>query len=358
MAKIVKPKLTNAGSDIKITNYTFNNKSNDKKREDLLADLNNQIGDYFDKTNKSFKEKIVNPNLNNILKDGSIESFLQQFHIFDYNDTSEDTSSTPAAPSDSSQGNTGSSKPSDPKNTNSKDDIKNKSVDELAREVIEGKYGTGQARKDALGDRYDEVQKRVDELLKKPSSGSSPTGQSNSSSGNEKNNQQDNKPKEDSKPKEESKPAGTGTGKTTQIPSDVKQTGIIANYTQNYGTRGWVYDQGKLAKAYKAAGSQADGNMATINGRYMVAVSPRFGKVGDNIDIQLANGKVIHAVIADVKGSDATSSWGHVIGGGVDVVEWEINGTSQSQLSSNLKSKGWYGSKVTSITNTGSGHYF
>ena len=40
-----------------------------------------------------------------------------------------------------------------------------KSVDELAKEVIQGKYGNGEARKQALGDRYAEVQKRVDEML-------------------------------------------------------------------------------------------------------------------------------------------------------------------------------------------------
>lgn len=40
-----------------------------------------------------------------------------------------------------------------------------KSVEELAREVIEGKYGNGEDRKKALGDRYSEVQARVNEIL-------------------------------------------------------------------------------------------------------------------------------------------------------------------------------------------------
>lgn len=40
-----------------------------------------------------------------------------------------------------------------------------KSIDELAQEVIQGKYGNGQDRKNALGSRYDEVQARVNELL-------------------------------------------------------------------------------------------------------------------------------------------------------------------------------------------------
>ena len=40
-----------------------------------------------------------------------------------------------------------------------------KSVEELAKEVIAGKYGNGDARKKALGTRYDEVQARVNKIL-------------------------------------------------------------------------------------------------------------------------------------------------------------------------------------------------
>lgn len=39
-----------------------------------------------------------------------------------------------------------------------------KSIDELAREVIDGKHGTGAKRKKSLGAKYDEVQKRVNQL--------------------------------------------------------------------------------------------------------------------------------------------------------------------------------------------------
>lgn len=40
-----------------------------------------------------------------------------------------------------------------------------KTIDELAQEVIAGKYGNGDDRKNVLGDRYDEVQARVNEIL-------------------------------------------------------------------------------------------------------------------------------------------------------------------------------------------------
>ena len=44
----------------------------------------------------------------------------------------------------------------------------NKSVEELAREVIAGKYGNGDARRNALGARFNEVQAKVNELLATP----------------------------------------------------------------------------------------------------------------------------------------------------------------------------------------------
>ena len=50
-------------------------------------------------------------------------------------------------------------------------DISKKSVSQLATEVIQGKYGNGEARKKALGSRYAEVQKEVDKRMaasKKP----------------------------------------------------------------------------------------------------------------------------------------------------------------------------------------------
>lgn len=49
--------------------------------------------------------------------------------------------------------------------TSNDSSIANKSVDELAKEVIAGKYGNGEARKNALGSRYSEVQARVNEML-------------------------------------------------------------------------------------------------------------------------------------------------------------------------------------------------
>lgn len=49
-------------------------------------------------------------------------------------------------------------------NTNEEQEI-TKSIEELANEVISGKYGVGEARKQALGSLYNEVQNKVNEIL-------------------------------------------------------------------------------------------------------------------------------------------------------------------------------------------------
>lgn len=68
--------------------------------------------------------------------------------------------------------------PVNPQPSTPSSDINNKSVDELAKEVIAGKYGNGDARKNALGSRYSEVQAKVNELLsgnQKPSEPAQPS---------------------------------------------------------------------------------------------------------------------------------------------------------------------------------------
>lgn len=62
-----------------------------------------------------------------------------------------------------------------PTTNTSNTDIANKSVDELAKEVIAGKYGNGDARKNALGSRYSEVQAKVNEMLAGNNKPSTPT---------------------------------------------------------------------------------------------------------------------------------------------------------------------------------------
>lgn len=63
-------------------------------------------------------------------------------------------------------------------------EISDKSVDELAREVIAGKYGNGDARRNALGSRYSEVQARVNQILAENNISSSSASSSSSNSSN------------------------------------------------------------------------------------------------------------------------------------------------------------------------------
>ena len=55
-------------------------------------------------------------------------------------------------------------------------------IDAAALDVIKGKYGNGQARKDALGDDYEIIQKRVNEMYKSGKFGSETNTDENSSS--------------------------------------------------------------------------------------------------------------------------------------------------------------------------------
>ena len=138
-------------------------------------------------------------------------------------------------------------------------------------------------------------------------------------------------------------------GNTIFVPSNVKQTGIIKNYTNyNYFYGKWSKGsaQRNLSEMWNASGRTNDRGIATLNNRYLVAVSPTFGKVGDNIDVCLDNGVVIPCTIADAKGSDAKSMWGHTFGKAVDIIEWESMG-GQSVINTD----GWQGHSVDRIVN-------
>lgn len=51
----------------------------------------------------------------------------------------------------------------------SKLELSETDIENLAKEVIEGKYGDGEIRKDIFGENYEEIQNRVNQLLKKSS---------------------------------------------------------------------------------------------------------------------------------------------------------------------------------------------
>ncbi len=137
------------------------------------------------------------------------------------------------------------------------------------------------------------------------------------------------------------------------IPSYVRQTGLCPNYTSYsyfYGKWSKGTQQRNLSEQWGEAGMPSLNGIATLNDRFLVAVSPKFGRVGDYIDIVLSDGQIIPAIIADMKGADATSEWGHVLteSGAVDIIEWEASGAkSEIDLGS------WRNVTVAKIINFG-----
>ena len=134
----------------------------------------------------------------------------------------------------------------------------------------------------------------------------------------------------------------------------VRQTGISRNYTNyTYFYDRWTNgtNQRAVADIWNAYGRNGDRGIATINGRYLVAVSTTFGGVGDYIDIVLTNGEVIPCIIADAKSANDRNytPYGHRLGGGcIDGVEWESIGAK-----SDIDISGWAGVPIDYIQMSG-----
>lgn len=150
---------------------------------------------------------------------------------------------------------------------------------------------------------------------------------------------------------------GSGTaisGTTVNIPSSVPQTGITGNYTcypQFYGRWNAGTTQRRVSEIWGQKGKAGSPeNIATIDGYYLIAVTQKFGQVGDVVCVVLANGTRINCMIADEKdpGDSNYTEWGHDLGGGkADVIEWE------SMVYGFPNVDKWRGQRVTTIINGG-----
>lgn len=150
---------------------------------------------------------------------------------------------------------------------------------------------------------------------------------------------------------------GSGTaisGTTVNIPSSVPQTGITGNYTcypQFYGRWNAGTTQRRISEIWGQKGKTGSPeNIATIDGYYLIAVTQKFGQVGDIVCVVLANGTRINCMIADEKnpGDSNYTEWGHDLGGGkADVIEWE------SMVYGFPNVDKWRGQRVTTIINGG-----
>lgn len=145
-------------------------------------------------------------------------------------------------------------------------------AEEVAKDVLNGKYGNGIARKErleALGHNYNEVQEEVDKLMP-------------------------------------SKPVYQSSNNTQVSSVPVSSTGTIPAYPHSTfkSYMAWTAlspssPQGKLcAKATK------DNNTAIMmyEGRYLVALGKAYGKhIGEKIDVVMEDGKTIPVMVGDWK---------------------------------------------------------
>ena len=111
-----------------------------------------------------------------------------------------------------------------------------------------------------------------------------------------------------------------GSGKQIRIPAGLGDTYTYMGWSIIHD---WPTRQNYLRKR---SGEHYDRNgFAVVDGRYVIACTTTFGKVGDHIDFVLDNGKVIHAIMGDEKNQSdpGCTRYGH--DNGHSVVEFVVN---------------------------------
>lgn len=144
-----------------------------------------------------------------------------------------------------------------------------------------------------------------------------------------------------------------GSGKTINIPSP---------YGDSFTYMGWSLITSTGSNQYKLrvkTGEHYDANgFGKIGDRYVIACTPTFGKIGDEIDFVLANGRVIQGVMGDEKNmSDAgCNQWGH--DNGHSVVEFVVNRSMWYHTGKTVTRfhPEWTNSRVVKAVNLGKNH--
>ena len=167
----------------------------------------------------------------------------------------------------------------------------------------------------------------------------------------------ENKQEEEKEKEEAQKIDSLEKGEKAEVPSSLEQ--------DKYGTN--IYDKDNKFKAgsdekalediWKSQGSKDENGLATIKvdgeKRYLVKVSPKYGKVGDSIDVNLKDGSVVKCVIAENKSLEGKNA--SVYGttgkdGKVSVLEFETKTLGEKEkISYQWDSK----SPAKTITNNG-----
>ncbi len=129
---------------------------------------------------------------------------------------------------------------------------------------------------------------------------------------------------------------------SVEIPEDIKQK----NYSVTcYGEGGWYLGGGdeatsissrtnqyKVHQSWLSDGARYKNGVAVMNvngqDRYLVAVAPTFGKVGDTINVNLRNGQTVPCIIADAKSTHDANyvTYGHSHkDGSIGILELEVD---------------------------------
>lgn len=109
-------------------------------------------------------------------------------------------------------------------------------------------------------------------------------------------------------------------GSTINIPSGL---GKVHTYM------GWQLITATGSQQYKLrqkAGTKFDSEgYGKINGRYVIACTTTYGKVGDYVDFHQADGSIIHGIIGDIKNQNdaGCNKWGH--NNGTCIVEFVVD---------------------------------
>ena len=124
-------------------------------------------------------------------------------------------------------------------------------------------------------------------------------------------------------------------GQSFEIPATIKQAGYTARGYDAWINTGeemkWTVGspQEIIANTWKQQGSNFKNGLAVIKvanqERYVIEVTPKFGTVGDCIDVTLEDGTTIPCIIGESKGDQTGSEWGQPQNdGSVSILEFMV----------------------------------
>lgn len=143
-------------------------------------------------------------------------------------------------------------------------------------------------------------------------------------------------------------------GGTVQIPRpDGSNIYTITEYDRIHWARGTA--QRAVFNQWNDSGHWTNG-FATINGYYLIACTPKFGRVGDIVEFRLSDGRVLPCIIADEKNTSdpGCNEWGH--DNGRSIIEFEVQSSwyrSYGNPGSRNWMPEWRGLYVDEAMNTG-----